>query len=217
MNITIGLNSNLGENLGPNFIITSDVGAVSPDSSTLSELLVGAIFDLDNSSTIVNVTSSGICSNTLTLNIFPSTTTTTTLAPTTTTTTTIVSVDFYWGIYSGSTVTEDVVTSLLTAGSGYVGDPTGKLYTFPTGYSYKYWCIPDLPNTGERVISRVTNMFDIDNILVYSATYNNYQLNPTPFTQSITYAKLLINGIEYRIYRTKTKTTTDITQYVYSF
>lgn len=69
MNVTLTLNSGLGADLGPNFNLTANVGTVSPLTATLSELLAGKIVSVDNSATQVTITSTGNCTNSLTLTI----------------------------------------------------------------------------------------------------------------------------------------------------
>ena len=139
-----------------------------------------------------------------------------TVAPVTTTTTTSVpvSVDIYYGVSSNSTVTESEILSNFSTASGYVGSSDGRLYTFDSGYYYKYWAIQDLPNEGYRVINKLENN-NIKVILVYDSYYKYYQINPTPI-QSITYGKINIKGVFYRIYRTLIKTSLT-NYYVYSF
>lgn len=86
MNVLVKLNPGQGTDLGPSFALTSDVGTLTPNTATLTELLAGITVVADDASTKIFVTSNGICTNTLTLTI--STTTTTTTSTTTTTTTT---------------------------------------------------------------------------------------------------------------------------------
>jgi len=124
-------------------------------------------------------------------------------------------VDIYYGVSTKTRVTENDVRSTFLTATGYIGSPTGRLYVFPTGYNYKYWCIPDIPNEGERVVNQITNG-TTNTILVYDSYYRYYQTNPTPL-QSITYGKMSINGVTYRIYRTITKTSAHNEQYVSSF
>lgn len=129
-------------------------------------------------------------------------------------------IDIYYGVSTKSIVNEDDIKNTFLTASGFVGSPKtslsdGRLYIFPTGYTYKYWCIPDLPNSGERVINQITNGVT-NTILIYDSYYNNYQSNPTPL-QSITYGKIIINGIIYRIYRTITKSSSNYEQFVCSF
>jgi hypothetical protein len=91
MNITLTLTAGLGTDLGPNFNLTSNVGSVTPSTATKTELTTGKSVSVDDAATQVTITSTGTCTNALTLNIsgIPATTTTTTTteAPTTTTTT----------------------------------------------------------------------------------------------------------------------------------
>lgn len=127
----------------------------------------------------------------------------------------LASADIYYGINSSPIVTENIIKSTFFIETGFVGSPSGRLYVFPSGYSYKYWCIPDLPNTGDRVINEISNGI-VNTVLAYDTYYSYYQLNPTP-GQSITYGKLNINNITYRVYRTITKASTSLEQYVFSF
>ena len=87
--VTLTLNSGLGSSLGPNFTLTSNYGSVTPVTATRTELLSGKTVQVDDGATTVNITSLGVCTNTLTLAIsgLPSTTTTSTTSTTTTTTT----------------------------------------------------------------------------------------------------------------------------------
>ena len=60
----------IGENLGPNFSISADVGAVVPDTATKNELIFGKIFMVDSSASTITITSlNGSCNNSLLLNI----------------------------------------------------------------------------------------------------------------------------------------------------
>lgn len=129
--------------------------------------------------------------------------------------------DIYYGvnyydlfIYDFPTIENIIKTTFLKA-SGNVGSLTGRYYNFPTGYCYKYWCIPDEPNEGTRVINEITNG-PSTTVMAYDKNYIYYQENPTP-GQSIAYGKITINGIIYRIYRTITRTSSYLEQYVYSF
>ena len=83
--ITLILGNGLGTNLGPNFNLTSDAGAVTPSTATRSELLAGKIVSVNDATTSVTVTSTGPCTNSITQSLpCPplTTTTTTTAAPT---------------------------------------------------------------------------------------------------------------------------------------
>jgi hypothetical protein len=69
LNVLITLNSGQGADLGPNFDLTSDSGPVSPSTATLSELLAGKNVIVNVFATQVIITSTGTCTNSLTLNI----------------------------------------------------------------------------------------------------------------------------------------------------
>jgi hypothetical protein len=81
MNILVTLNSGLGADTGPNFNLTADVGSVTPSTATKSELLAGKFVDVDVSATQITVTSTGVCTTSIVLNIVGQTTTTTTSSP----------------------------------------------------------------------------------------------------------------------------------------
>jgi hypothetical protein len=78
MNILVTLNSGLGADTGPNFNLTANAGSVTPSTATKSELLAGKFVDVDPSATQITVTSVGICTTSIVLNIVGQTTTTTT-------------------------------------------------------------------------------------------------------------------------------------------
>jgi len=60
----------IGENLGANFSISADVGAVVPDTATKNELISGKILTVDSSASTITITSlNGSCANSLLLNI----------------------------------------------------------------------------------------------------------------------------------------------------
>jgi len=69
MYILVKLNPNQGINLGPDFILTANVGTLIPTITTLTELLAGITVFADDTATQIFVTSQGICINTLTLDI----------------------------------------------------------------------------------------------------------------------------------------------------
>ena len=75
MIIEVTLNPGLGENLGPNFLVTTDVVGFS-QIVTLTELLNGVLLDVDDSATEVYIWSLGICLNVLNIPIGPTTSTT---------------------------------------------------------------------------------------------------------------------------------------------
>ena len=80
MNILVTLNSGLGADTGPNFNLTANVGSVTPSTATKIELLAGKFVDVDPSATQITVTSVGVCTTSIVLNIVGQTTTTTTSA-----------------------------------------------------------------------------------------------------------------------------------------
>ena len=69
MNVTLTLNAGQGADLGPNFDLTADTGVVAPLTATLTELLAGIVVVVDDLATEVTITSTGNCTNSLTLPI----------------------------------------------------------------------------------------------------------------------------------------------------
>jgi hypothetical protein len=69
MNVLLTLNSGLGADLGPNFNLTANTGTVTPSTATKTELLAGKSIVVDIAATSVTVTSTGACTNNLTLTI----------------------------------------------------------------------------------------------------------------------------------------------------
>jgi len=69
MNIILTLDSGVGSDLGPNFDLTADIGTVSPSTAILSELILGTLVAVDVDATTITVTSTGACTNSLTLPI----------------------------------------------------------------------------------------------------------------------------------------------------
>jgi hypothetical protein len=79
--ITLILGGGLSSDLGPNFNLTADIGSVTPSTGTKTELLAGKIVSVDDAATLVTITSTGLCTNSITQSIpCVSTTTTTTTA-----------------------------------------------------------------------------------------------------------------------------------------
>ena len=121
-NITLILGNGLGTNLGPNFNLTSDAGAVTPSTATRSELLAGLIVSVEDATTSVTVTSTGPCTNSITQSLPcpPLTTTTSTSTSTSTSTTST----------STSTTTAALIScdvgSTFTGGESY---PTQQFVT----------------------------------------------------------------------------------------
>lgn len=85
--VTITLNSPVGGSVGPTLFLTSDVGVVSPNTATVTQLLAGFIVTLDDAATYVTVSDDGGCKISIQL-FLPTTTTSTTTSTTSTTTTT---------------------------------------------------------------------------------------------------------------------------------
>lgn len=69
MNVILTLNTGLGADLGPNFTLTANVGVVTPNTATKTELLAGKALVIDNAATNVRVTSVGTCTNYITVNL----------------------------------------------------------------------------------------------------------------------------------------------------
>lgn len=89
MDILLTLDSGMGANLGPNFNLTSNVGhTVTPNTATRAELIAGKMVSVSpDGATVIFVTSTGACTNTLVVNIAGITTSTTTSTTSTSTTT----------------------------------------------------------------------------------------------------------------------------------
>ena len=138
MDITIKLNSGLGDALGPNFNLTTNDGTVNPSSAILSQLLAGITATVNSGATTITVTSVGLCTNSLDLSIPPATTTTTTVSGSTPTTTTTSTLPVYYynaykyvcntcTLYGDGTATVYSSTSLILGGYYTIGD----------GYTYR--------------------------------------------------------------------------------
>lgn len=116
---------------------------------------------------------------------------------------------FYYGTGTTTGVTASYILSTFSTATGNVGSPTGREYTFgPTFGTYRYWAIPDISNDGNRVIGNVTLTDDVTIVGLEPSQmsyYSYYQLNPNPPSQTIKYAKIDINGVMYRLYRTTYK------------
>lgn len=80
MIVFVQIDPTTGNGLGPNFVVTADVGTVSPGVSTRTDLLNGVYFTVSNSAQKIKLTSQGNCTNSIEVaitNIPPTTTTTT--------------------------------------------------------------------------------------------------------------------------------------------
>jgi hypothetical protein len=69
MNVFLQLSSNLGEDLGPNFSITADIGSVQPNTATKSELVAGRFFEVNENATTLTVSDTGGCGSTIQIEI----------------------------------------------------------------------------------------------------------------------------------------------------
>jgi len=69
MYVLVTLASGLGSELGVNFILSANVGEVTPSVATKSELLSGKVISVNNTATIITVTSLGTCTNSLNITI----------------------------------------------------------------------------------------------------------------------------------------------------
>lgn len=68
MIVRITLDSNIGADLGP-FNLTANAGSVAPNTATRTQLVNGLNVTASNSATTLTVTSTGNCTNALTMNI----------------------------------------------------------------------------------------------------------------------------------------------------
>jgi hypothetical protein len=80
-NVVITLNPGMGSNLGPIFTLSANVGSVTPSSVILSDLETGYNVSIEDGATDVIITSTGECTNSLTVSL---TTTSSTTSSTTT-------------------------------------------------------------------------------------------------------------------------------------
>ena len=120
----------MGVDLGPNFNLTSNVGTVTPSTATRTELIAGKLVSVNDSSTVVYVTSTGTCTTVLTIDIAGITTTTTsTAAPTTTTTST-------------STTTTQAPIPVTLAYSNVDGPTACYKFTDPSPITSTYYLQP---------------------------------------------------------------------------
>lgn len=69
MIVFVKIDSSTGSGLGPNFLITSNVGQVSPNTATRQELLNGVYLTVNDASTAITITSQGACTTSKTVNI----------------------------------------------------------------------------------------------------------------------------------------------------
>jgi hypothetical protein len=139
-NVLLILGSGLGSNLGPNFNLTSDAGAVTPSTATRTQLLAGLIVSVNDATTSVTVTSTGVCANSITQSLpcpplTTSTTTSTSTTSTTSTSTTSTSTSTT-STTSTSTTTTAPPFSTSTTTTTIAAISCGTSSTFTGGESY---------------------------------------------------------------------------------
>ena len=104
-----------GINLGPTFNITSNIGSVTPSTTSYFDLMNGnTIVSVDDNATMITLTSVGQCTNSITLSVGTTTTSTSTIAPTTTTSTTLVTTTSTTLAPTTTTTTTPHVTTTTT-------------------------------------------------------------------------------------------------------
>jgi hypothetical protein len=69
MNVKVTLNTGLGVDMGPNYVLTTDIGEVLPSHVTQTQLLAGVTVSIDDNASFVKVTSLGNCTNSLNITI----------------------------------------------------------------------------------------------------------------------------------------------------
>jgi len=176
MYILVKLNPNEGADLGPNFVLTANIGILTPSIATLAELLIGVTVLADDMATQVFVTSQGICTNTLTLNISPATTTTTTSTTTSTTTT---NADC---LLSGGTV---IVSPYILYSNRFVFSNTGPtsiciLLTVPA-YGLPFYFFDPPPNLYQDPYGTIPfpNNYVLDKVFPTGGANTVYNYNST--------------------------------------
>ena len=197
MNVTVTLNSGLGNGLGPNFNLTANAGGtVTPSTATLAELLAGKLVSVSDASSIIFVTSTGVCTTQLVINISgitSTTTTSTTAAPTSTTTSTSTSTT---STTSTSTTTTLAPIPVNLAYSAIDGPTACYTYTAPSPTITTYYLQPGttLANgialfTDGSYATPVTDGFysnGVDYWEVASGTGPGVLTNETPCPQTTT-------------------------------
>jgi hypothetical protein len=142
MNVLLTLNAGLGDSLGDNFVLTANVGTVTPSTATKAQLLAGKLLTLNDTASIVTITSEGVCTNSVSFNIYGITTTSTTTAAPTTTTTAGPTTTTTAGPTTTTTAGPITTTTTTTAG------PTTTTTTLPpttttTTITYVWYSIRD--------------------------------------------------------------------------
>ena len=140
-NVILTLYSGLGADLGPNFTLSANVGSVNPNTSTRVNLLAGVTVEIDDLATDVDITSVGICTNSISLSLTTSSTSTSTTSTTTTTSTTSTTSS------TSSTTTSSTTSSTTSTTTTLI--PIVDTY----GYMYNWMVVPTIANTGWNVPS----------------------------------------------------------------
>jgi len=140
MNILLTLDSGLGANLGPNFNLTSNSGhTVTPNTATRAELIAGKPITVSpDGATNIFVTSTGVCTNTLVLNIAGITTSTTTSTTSTSTTA---------APTTSTTSTSTTSTSTSTSTTTLAAIPVTLAYSNVNGPTACYKFTAPIPDT----------------------------------------------------------------------
>ena len=116
MDVLLTLDSGLGANLGPNFNLTANPGhTVTPNTATRAELIAGKMVSVSpEGATIIFVTSTGVCTNQLLINIAGITTSTTTSTTSTSTTSTSTTSTSTTSTSTSTTTTVAPISFVLT-------------------------------------------------------------------------------------------------------
>ena len=194
MVVNVKIYPGLGTDLGPNFVVTTDIGSVSYNY-TLAELLAGIQITVEDNATFIIITSLGICTNNLYLTIGAggTTTTTTTIADittstttssTTTTTTTLVPLSSY--------VRMDYIDADGTIFSNVADDSLQSIFSFtPYGSSGNYYYIAfRLYNISG------TTVYPQTPIIMNDTTGGKFNINTVTGTAFLTYGQSYDTTIE---------------------
>jgi hypothetical protein len=233
MTVTVTLNSGIGNDLGPNFTLTANVGSVSPSLVTKTQLLAGKEVDVDNAATSITITSMGTCTNYVTFSITgipaptttTTTTTTTTLAPTTTTTTTTLA--------PTTTTTTTTLAPTTTTTLAPTTTTTTLAPTTTTEAPTTTTTTTEAPTTTTTTTGAPTTTTAAPTVCfeatvtstdpTYGATINAYSCDGTPYydpgmfgTQTICVQSISVSGGDYSVggacYAETTTTTSTTTE-----
>lgn len=136
--ILLTLGTPLGFTLGPDFNLTADIGVVTPSTATKIELITGKVVVVDDLALSVTITSTGVCTNTITQTIpcggITTTTSTTSTTSTSTTTTTAAPV-YQSGSYNSAFSAFGTGSfTKATEGPGAYGCNENNWLYFPTNF-----------------------------------------------------------------------------------